>query len=121
MVAYSRPITPAPMTASVRGSFSRERMSSLVKMRWPSNGICSWRGRLGADRDHDLAPRVTSRPPPPIMQARCSVCGSLKDAARGNDLDPVALQLVAGDVDLVRITWSARNSRSRMVMLFFTV
>ena len=32
MLAYSQPITPAPTTVSVRGSFSSRRMSSLVKI-----------------------------------------------------------------------------------------
>ena len=43
MLAYSQPITPAPTTANVRGSRSRSRTSSLVKMRSPSNGICGSR------------------------------------------------------------------------------
>jgi len=40
MLAYSHPITPAPMTASVRGRRSSRRMSSLMKMRCPSKGMC---------------------------------------------------------------------------------
>ena len=40
MLAYSQPMTPAPTTASVRGRWSSRRMSSLVMIRWPSNGMC---------------------------------------------------------------------------------
>ena len=45
IVAYSTPITPPPITVSVRGSVSSSRISSLSKMRLRSNGTLS--GRCG--------------------------------------------------------------------------
>jgi hypothetical protein len=39
MLAYSQPITPAPITVSVRGNSSNASMSSLAKTHRPSNGM----------------------------------------------------------------------------------
>src|SRR6266481_9990124 len=65
MLAYSRPITPAPITASDRGTCSMFNRSSLVKMDSPSHcprgsrmvvGCLAERlARNGADVDADAA------------------------------------------------------------------
>ena len=47
MVAYSTPITPAPITVRLRGSFLMSRISSLSSTVTPSKGTCDGRnGRV---------------------------------------------------------------------------
>ena len=100
MLAYSQPMTPAPTTASERGSWSRCSMSSLVKMRLPSNGTCASRV-VSVPVAMTIVSAVTVREVLPSIRSSFSVCGVDKRGGGGNQLDMVAQQLMAGDVDAV--------------------
>ena len=66
MLAYSRPITPAPITTSVRGRRSRLTASSLVRMRRPSNSTLSSRVAVVPVASTTLAPLIVWRPWPSV-------------------------------------------------------
>ncbi len=53
MVAYSTPMTPAPMTVRLRGRRGISTISSLSKMLVPLNGTPVGAMRAGADGDQD--------------------------------------------------------------------
>ena len=76
---YSMPITPAPTTASVRGSVLSRTMSSVVRMISPSASMPG--GQLGrVPTAIRMCSAVTVRQPP--LGARIvSVCGSLNEAS----------------------------------------
>ena len=97
MLAYSVPITPAPTTARVRGRCRRLRMSSLVSTCWPSKGTSGSRA-LAVPTAITTWSALMRRSPAPVLDAhRVRV---LEGGVADDDLDVVAQQLGAGDVDL---------------------
>ena len=78
MQAYSAPITPAPITASDRGSADRNSNSSESWTRLVWNGNSG--GRTGAEpiATRILCPRTYSSPPGGVGRSTRTVCGSKK-------------------------------------------
>ena len=69
---YSMPMTPAPTTASVRGSCFSLTMSSVFRMTSPSARIPGGWRRMGADRDQDV---LGGDLPPAAAPSGSSACG----------------------------------------------
>ena len=79
-LAYSRPMTPAPTTASDRGKSSMDRMSSLVNTRFPSKGML---GDMVAVVPTAITTfsALTSRWLLPLVLRRLSLRASMKEAS----------------------------------------
>ena len=78
IVVYSQPITPAPITAMLRGRLRISRISSLSCTRGSSNGTSL--GRVGTE---PVATRMTSpvsRRSGSFSRVTRTVCGSSKAA-----------------------------------------
>ena len=86
-------MTPAPITASVRGSSSSCTTSSLEKMQVPSNGVARVTRRLSPDRQHDGGRSDPSLQPAHFVFEKERV---RVDKARGRcrQIDAVAQKLV---------------------------
>ena len=120
MLAYSQPITPAPTTASVRGSRSSWRMSSLVKICLPSNGMCGSRV-VSVPAAMTILRALTSREAPPVSELRRIRVGTGKRSRCDQQLDVVANQLMADDVDLVLDHLVGAEDQVQTVMCCLTV
>ena len=100
MLAYSQPITPAPITASVRGSSSSCIMSSLEKMQIAVSGVRLSRAAWVPTASTILAAEIRSLHAARFIFEMEHV--RIDEArARGGQLDAVAQKLMAQDVDLV--------------------
>ena len=115
IVAYSMPMTLAPMTVRLRGRRFSSRISSLSRMLSPSNGMR--RARKGrADGDHD-ASRRGSASSPPSSRGDLERGGSRGSARRRRPCHAVARELVLEHFDLVveRHVQAAARGRSALI------
>ena len=100
MLAYSQPITPAPITASVRGSSSSCMTSSLEKIQVSIQGRAPVADRIGADGQHDRGGTYTSLQAAQFIFEVENVRFDKARSRRGQ-FDAVAQELMAQYVDLV--------------------
>ena len=98
MVAYSTPMTPPPMTVSVRGRRSSCSISSLSKMRLRSNG--TFFGRCGRVPTEISALAKPASDRSPVSAMRATELGPVKRAS--------ALRLLTA----LRMNWCCKTSTS---------
>ena len=103
MLAYSRPMTPAPTTVSVRGSCVQPQNVVAAADALPIEGDVRVARGFGAGGDHDLAGGDVTHRARAVLVDVGQADGVRIDERRlgGEHLDLVAHQLVARDVDLV--------------------
>ena len=99
MVAYSTPMTPAPMTVRLRGRRGMSTISSLSNTVVPLKGTLAGRyGRVPTAIRMRSAWKTRISPSAEVTSMRC---GSRKRAVPLNGLDTVAGELVLEHIDLV--------------------